>query len=150
MEQQHRFNIRVYGILHNDLGQVLLVHEKKDDFRFTKFPGGGLEWGEGIVDCLVREFREETGLEIKVDDHFYTTGFFQQSAFRKTDQLISIYYKVTASGWASLRLDEHEVVTGGVRESFRFAWVPVNELDESMLTFPVDKYVSNLLKAAHI
>lgn len=147
---EHRFNIRVYGVLYNDLNEVLIVHEQKGDFRFAKFPGGGLEWGEGIADCLVREFREETGLEINVTGHLYTTDFFQQSAFRKTDQLISVYYKVTAPGWASLRLDEHEVETGGIRESFRFAWVPVKELDESLLTFPVDKYVSNLIKAADI
>src|SRR5688500_15254353 len=93
----NRFNIRVYGILINEKDEVLLVNETMGGFSFTKFPGGGLEFCEGIADCLKREFSEETGLEITLNRHLYTTDFFQQSAFRKTDQLISVYYLVKAA-----------------------------------------------------
>jgi 8-oxo-dGTP diphosphatase len=61
---------------------------------FTKLPGGGLEFGEGTRDCLRREFMEETGLEVEVCEHIYTTDFFQISAFNNKDQIISIYYRV--------------------------------------------------------
>ena len=88
----NRFTIRVYGLLINEQNQVLLVHERMPEIEFTKFPGGGLEFGEGTADCLIREFKEETGLDVQVKRHLYTTDFFQQSAFRKTDQLIAIYY----------------------------------------------------------
>ena len=59
-----RFTIRVYGILLNERQEVLLSDESYMGYRFTKFPGGGLEYGEGTVDCLKREIREETGLEV--------------------------------------------------------------------------------------
>jgi ADP-ribose pyrophosphatase YjhB (NUDIX family) len=140
-----RFNIRVYGILENSSNEVLLVHERINDFAFTKFPGGGLEFGEGIKDCLIREFREETGLTVEVSDHVYTTDFFQESAFCNTDQLISVYYRVKSGNTLSIRLDEHEIQNNGRTESLRFFWVKREELKESMLTFPIDKLVCGLI-----
>ena len=75
----NNFNIRVYGLLINDKNQILISDERRNDFSFTKFPGGGLEFGEGTIDCLKREFIEEMNLEIEVLSHFYTTDFFVSS-----------------------------------------------------------------------
>lgn len=91
-----KITIRVYGILINRQQQILVSDEFIRGHFFTKFPGGGLELGEGTRDCLKREFKEETGLNIAVGDHIYTTDYFQQSAFNKQDQIISIYYFVSA------------------------------------------------------
>ncbi len=90
-----QFNIRVYGILINEKDQVLVADELVKGYQITKFPGGGLEFGEGTIDCLKREFMEEANMEVEVTAHFYTTDFFQQSAFHKDHQIISIYYLVT-------------------------------------------------------
>ncbi|HMP94678.1 MAG TPA: NUDIX domain-containing protein, partial [Phnomibacter sp.] len=90
------FTLRVYGVLINDKQEVLVTDELIRGGRYTKFPGGGLEFGEGTRDCLVREFKEELDLKVEVLDHLYTTDFFQMSAFRPTDQIISIYYYVKA------------------------------------------------------
>lgn len=141
----NRFNVRVYGVLINDKQEVLLVHEKVGGTEFVKFPGGGLEFGEGIKDCLIREYKEETGIDVEVDQHVYTTDFFQQSAFKKTDQLISVYYTVSSGASHQIRLDEHTVANGEKTECLRFFWVKLSELNESMLTFPVDKLVSRIL-----
>ena len=54
-----RFNVRVYGILINESDELLVSDELIKGIQFTKFPGGGLEWGEGIQSCLEREFMEE-------------------------------------------------------------------------------------------
>src|ERR1044071_8676230 len=91
------FNLRVYGILINDKKQVLVSDEFIRGSFYTKFPGGGLEFGEGTRDCLKREFKEELDLDVTVGDHLYTTDYFQMSAFKPTDQIISIYYFVTAN-----------------------------------------------------
>src|SRR5437762_14381427 len=88
------FNIRVYGILINEKKQVLVIDEYIRGKYYTKFPGGGLELGEGTRDCLKREFQEEMDLEVEVGDHLYTTDFFQESAFKPGHQIISIYYLV--------------------------------------------------------
>src|SRR5205814_1485749 len=90
------FNIRVYGILINDKKQVLVSDEYIRGNYYTKFPGGGLEFGEGTRDCLKREFKEEMNLEVEVGDHIYTTDFYQMSAFNSLHQIISIYYYAKA------------------------------------------------------
>lgn len=142
-EKDLRFNIRVYGIFLNEKGQVLLSTESRKGMRFTKFPGGGLDWGEGIVDCIYREIREELGIRAEIKELFYLTEHFQVSAFREQDQLISIYYLMESeeinkieNGRASLdpkELDNH------------FYWYELEKLKEEQLTFPIDKKVIKLL-----
>src|SRR5215212_5218313 len=88
------FNIRVYGILINERRQVLVSDEYIRGDYITKFPGGGLEFGEGTRDCLKREFMEEMNLNVQVEQHLYTTDFYQRSAFNPDHQIISIYYSV--------------------------------------------------------
>ena len=146
MEQQKRLNVRVYGLLINPRGEILLSEEEKGDWKFTKFPGGGLEWGEGIVECLKREFLEETGLEVEVNEHFYTTEFFQESAFRKNDQLISIYYKVKTESWE--KLTHGQLATDAVEgEMNRFYWRALSELEPKAVTYPIDQLVlTNILE----
>lgn len=141
------FTIRVYGLLFNDKGEILLSKEKIEAFHFTKFPGGGLELGEGIIDCLIREFKEEVDIDIEVVSHYYTTDFFQQSAFRATDQIISIYYSVRSlTPVEQIRLDEFDIENNGRIEQQQFLWVPLAELKPEMVTFPIDRHVVELLK----
>ena len=90
------FNLRVYGVLINEQNDVLVSDEYIRGSYFTKFPGGGLEYGEGTRDCLKREFMEEMNLNVEVGEHIYTTDYFQLSAFHVDHQIISIYYFVKA------------------------------------------------------
>ncbi|MFD2146875.1 NUDIX domain-containing protein [Mucilaginibacter antarcticus] len=69
------FNLRVYGLLINDAEEILLSDEQEYGMQFTKFPGGGLEYGEGLIDGLKREFVEECDVKIDVLSHYYTTDF---------------------------------------------------------------------------
>ncbi len=86
------FSIRVYGILINEQKQVLVSDEFIRGMYITKFPGGGLEFGEGTRDCLKREFMEEMQLNVEIGEHIYTTDFYQMSAFNADYQIVSIYY----------------------------------------------------------
>jgi 8-oxo-dGTP diphosphatase len=147
MSNLNGFTIRVYGLLVNDMGEVLLSKEKIGTFAFTKFPGGGLELGEGMKDCLIREFKEEVNIDIEVLSHFYTTDFFQQSAFRETDQIISVYYRVKSlSDMNTIRLDEFDIENNGRIEQQQLVWASLTELHADMVSFPIDKYVVELLK----
>jgi len=145
LNQITRFNLRVYGILTNQEEEVLIVHESLNDFHFTKFPGGGLEFGEGLTDALKREFMEELKMEVAIQEHFYTTHFFQESAFRKSDQIISVYYKLHPLA-EKKNFPDHIEVTDGKTGIMRFAWLPLAELSPDIMSFPIDKFVCDLLK----
>ena len=148
------FNIRVYGILTNEQNQVLVSDEFIRGNYYTKFPGGGLEFGEGTRDCLKREFKEEMNLKVSIGDHIYTTDFFQISAFNPGHQIISIYYFANALEpiQAPLRtklfdFDERELKMykeTGETETFRF--VDWNNFSEDTVTLPIDKLVIKVLK----
>lgn len=140
------FNVRVYGLLINAGGEILLSDEEEYGVRFTKFPGGGLEYGEGLRDGLKREFMEECLAEIEVLDHFYTTDFYIRSAFNES-QIISVYYRVREVRPLALAFKKRAFdfdAGGDLRQSFR--WVPVSELSPDDVTFETDKRVVELLK----
>lgn len=138
----HPFNVRVYGLL-IESGSILITHETIKGVDMTKFPGGGLEFGEGTKDCLVREFKEELNLDITVKGHYYTTDFFQASAFNSSDQIISIYYLVERNSLNSIELTEEEIVQS-------ITWEDITSLDSKMLSFPIDRLVIELLKKENI
>lgn len=132
-----KFNIRVYGLLMEE-GKILMVDEIIRGRRITKFPGGGLELGEGPIECIVREFLEETGMEVRVAEHFYTTDFFQPSAFNSEDQIISIYYKLQRTGG----LKPNHVLPVNEKETLlSLRWLPLSELSEETVHLPIDKVV---------
>lgn len=149
------FNIRVYGILINNKKEILVSDEYIRDNYYTKFCGGGMEVGEGTIECLKREFKEEMNLSIEVEKHFYTTDFYQQSAFNASHQLISIYYIVTqleainvpikqrAFDFDANQLEIYK--TTKQIESFRF--IPWDDFSSANMSFPIDKKVAELLKA---
>jgi 8-oxo-dGTP diphosphatase len=142
------FVIRVYGIILNENQEVLLSDEFQLGMKMTKFTGGGLEFGEGTIDGLKREFREEcNGQELLNINHFYTTDFFQKALFYDNKQLLSIYY--TAEFVKPIRFnisgkpfDFQEYKNGN--QSFR--WVKIKNLNEDEITFPIDKFVAGKLK----
>jgi len=150
----NRFTIRVYGILIDENKRILVSDEFIRGDYFTKFPGGGLEIGEGTRDCLKREFKEETGLDVVVGDHIYTTDYFQPSAFNPNDQIISIYYFVDAEEISNLAVktkvfdfELHQIAdTNGQSEVLR--WIEWKDLTEDVVSLPIDKIVVRMLKGA--
>jgi ADP-ribose pyrophosphatase YjhB (NUDIX family) len=146
------FVIRVYGIIVNNNKEVLLSDEYQLGMKMTKFPGGGLEFGESTIDGLKREFREEcNGQEIKNIIHFYTTDFFQKALFNENKQLISIYYTAELELpvkflFSNKPFDFQENKNGN--QNFR--WVKINSINEDEITFPIDKFVAGKLKQQYL
>lgn len=145
-----RFNIRVYLLLLQE-NKILVSDEIIKGKPYTKFPGGGLEFGEGTIDCIKREAREELHQEVNVIDHFYTTDFFIQSTFRENDQVVCIYFKVALIEKQQFKTSNKKfdfVQTKKDEESFR--WVKFSDLDSEIFSFPGDvavvKQLINKLK----
>jgi 8-oxo-dGTP diphosphatase len=152
-----KFTIRVYGILINEKKQVLVADEFIRGGYYSKFPGGGLEFGEGTRDCLKREFKEEMDLEVEIGDHIYTTDFYQMSAFNPADQIVAIYYFAKALEEIKVPLrtkpfdfDEKQLDVYKQRseiETFRF--IDWDDFSSEHITLPIDKIVADLIKKTH-
>jgi len=138
------FNVRVYGLLINEHNELLLSDEREYGTDFTKFPGGGVELGEGLIEALKREFMEECNADIEVLAHFYTTDFYEKSSFNES-QVISVYY--TVKSVSPLQLNFKVNTFDFEDESTQsFRWVKINEIKEEEITFKTDKVVTQLLK----
>jgi 8-oxo-dGTP diphosphatase len=147
MNSPSRFNIRVYFLLMSDDGSsVLISDEIIAGNPYTKFPGGGLEFGEGPEQCVLREAQEELGQDVEIIRHFYTTGFFIQSAFRPSDQVVSIYYMVKLTEPQRFRTstNKHDF-TQAIMDEESFRWVRLSDLTTDDFDFPADKHVAGLL-----
>ncbi|GHE30770.1 NUDIX hydrolase [Sphingobacterium griseoflavum] len=135
------FNVRVYGILVNENNEVLISDEKTQNVAFTKFPGGGLEYGEGLTDALKREFMEECALKVEIVRHIYTTDFYEKSSFNES-QIISVYYQVRALEHLTfdLKVSPFDFSKEKQQEKVEvFRFVHTSALEESELTFKTDK-----------
>ena len=147
-------SVRVYGILINEQQQVLVSDEYIRGNYYTKFPGGGLEIGEGTRDCLKREFMEEMNLKVTVGSHIYTTDIYQQSAFNAAHQILSIYYHVTAIAPITVPLrsvpfdfDETQLnIYASTKQIETFRFINWDDFSAEALTLPLDKIAANLVK----
>jgi ADP-ribose pyrophosphatase YjhB (NUDIX family) len=138
----------------NEKKQVLVTDELVRGMKLTKFPGGGLELGEGTRDCLKREFIEEMELKVEIGEHIYTTDFYQQSAFNPDHQILSIYYYVqpledirAAIKTKLFDFDDAQMrVYNATGETETFRFVDWDNFSEECVTLPIDKIVAKMIK----
>ena len=131
-----KINIRVYAIYINENQEIMALDEDYAGQKLIKLPGGGLEFGEGTIECLHREFAEELNLKIEVLEHFYTQEDFLVSRFRENEQLLTIYYTVNI-----LNLEDLNILDDSIEN---VKWISLHE--ENPLPLPIDKIVFEKLK----
>ena len=150
MSKPKEFVVRVYGLVVNTKNEVLISDEFVLNTRMTKFPGGGLEFGEGLIDGLRREFREEcNNQEIENIRHFYTTDFYQKTLYFKDAQLLSIYYLVDLKAPLQFNISNSAFDFSSEDEQQQsFRWEKIKNIKEDDITFPIDKFVVTKLKRA--
>lgn len=141
-ELPNQFTVRVYGLLiHED--RILLSKENIKGDIYTKFPGGGLEFGEGIIECLKREFMEEVGIHLQQTEHFYTSeGYFPSAFHTPPKQVISIYYKVWTEQLDKIRTGNpaHEHLLTSDEDQILY-WADLKNLLREPIELPIDKIV---------
>lgn len=136
---EKKFNLRVYALIINERNEVLICDEVHRKISMTKFPGGGMKWGESPLECLGRELNEEMAVEVVHAELFYLTDFFQTSYRNPDDQVIAIYYTCEIMG-----------VLKQIESNVEFYWHSISDLQEEQFTFSIDKKVCSLLKTAFL
>ncbi len=145
-----KFNVRVYGIFVDEEKGILVSDEYIQKNFYSKFCGGGLEFGEGPIDCLIREFKEEMDLDIKVTRHLYTTDFFIESKFAPDQQVISIYYEVEPASIPDYPVQANnyssdDFFLGNEHGVERFRYIPLASFTEDSVSLPIDKIVAKII-----
>lgn len=145
MPKPESFTIRVYGLLISQ-DQILLSRENIYGEIYTKFPGGGLEFGEGVVDCLKREIMEEAGIRIKDWELYHINEDYLASAFHHSKQVLSIYYRIWSDEISQIKtVDPEESAKLKVHSDQVLYWAPLNSLNDEPIHLPVDQEVVRLL-----
>ena len=65
LEQHSLFSIAAFAVIFNESGQVLMCH--RSDMDMWNLPGGGVENGELPIEAVIREVKEETGLDVEIE-----------------------------------------------------------------------------------
>ncbi len=140
----NQFNLRVYGFVINENQEILLSDEFRFDSFFTKFPGGGVEYGEGITNALHREFKEELNAEIESCELIYFNDYFQESVFMEGVQVTCFYYTVKCKDIQDIGSQSYTIPFKEEGEKQR--WIKINDLQEENLTFKTDRIAFEKLK----
>ncbi|SHL10661.1 NUDIX domain-containing protein [Chryseobacterium polytrichastri] len=135
-----KINVRVYACAVKDK-KVLTLFEEYVGEALMKFPGGGLEYGEGLIECLHREFDEELNVKVEIVEHLYTQEDFLVSRFRKNEQLLTIYYIVNITN------EEDFLIMDPCIE--KTEWVSIDRPDNPF-SLPIDKIVFDKLKEKYL
>lgn len=133
------FNIRIYGILKKG-NQVLVSDELIGGKAVTKFPGGGLELGEGIEECIEREFEEELDISVTMESIYYVNEFYQTSAFDEREQLISIYFMVKQTDAKEIPIAK-KAFAFPPHQKQCFRWMEIKKIRQMDIHYPVDQKV---------
>jgi ADP-ribose pyrophosphatase YjhB (NUDIX family) len=73
----NRLRVRACGVCVKDDAILLVNHRGISPADFWSPPGGGIQFGEGAVDCLNREFKEEVGVSIETGKFLFACEFIR-------------------------------------------------------------------------
>lgn len=90
MEETLRPRVRVAGILIEN-NKILLIEHLKKNKKYWLVPGGGVDWGESTAEALIREYKEETNLDITVEKFLFLS---ETIAPNKKKHVINLYFQI--------------------------------------------------------
>jgi len=86
----NRLRVRICGLCVYQEKMILINHGGVTASNFWAPPGGGLNFGEHAHDCIIREFKEEAGIQIKIDKFLFACEFIKQPL-----HAIELFFNVT-------------------------------------------------------
>jgi 8-oxo-dGTP diphosphatase len=128
---------RVSVIVINKEKNILLVRHRKGNRQYWVLPGGRMEFGETFAECAVREMREETGLEVEVDDFAYLS---EAIAPDRSRHIVNVFLTAHVVGGV-MKVGDEPVLAG-------VDYLPVEELARLTLFPPVGKVVIESLPSS--
>lgn len=141
--------VRVYGFLMNAEGEILISDEFHHGMRMRKFPGGGLQLGEGTAEALRRELIEEMELDFFPSRLVHTTSTFIRSVFNPEHQVMGVYYYVPIPDSILLSRFKSEPTHASNNGDVFFSWSRIEALSADDFTFPMDQEAWGVFKTQY-
>ncbi len=116
-------------------GKILLVKHRKGPRQYWVLPGGRLEYGETFQECAVRELKEETGLDVRVDKMVFVS---EAIAPDRSRHIVNVYLTAHITGGV-MKLGNEPVLAG-------VDFVPVKDLEQVTLYPPVGRQILESLE----
>ena len=131
MPEQNFPHPTVGALIFNPEGKMLLVRSHKFHDKYV-VPGGHIEVGEKMTDALIREAKEETGLDVYDLEFIFFQEFIQDESFWKNMHFIFFDF--------ACKTDSTDVVLNDEAQSY--VWVTMEEA----LTMNIDTYTGNAIR----
>lgn len=100
----NRLRVRVCGLYWRDDRLLMVRHSGFAGGDLWAPPGGGLEFGESVAECLQKEFREETGLHVAAGRFLFGCEFLHDPL-----HAIELYFEVAGTGGRLIKGDDPEL-----------------------------------------
>lgn len=126
--------IRVAVILMQG-SKILLIRHQKGDSTYWLIPGGGVDFGETIQECALREIKEETNLDIKIKKLVLIN---ESIAPDGTRHILNLFFLGEILG-GSIKVGEEERLK-------ELKFVDLEELENLELHPPVASYIKEAYK----
>jgi 8-oxo-dGTP diphosphatase len=109
-------------------GKFLIIQRSANDTRSGSWetPGGGLEWGEDPIEGIVREVKEECGLDVTVTKPLKIFSWTSRKGYANRHMIEAVF--------ECIMLDETQEVTLSFEHS-AYKWVEVSELKDTNISF---------------
>ncbi len=120
----NRLRVRICGLCIKDDRLLLINHQGITEGDFWAPPGGGLEFGETAETCLIREFAEETGLDVQIQDFTFICEFMNPPLHA----LELFFYVDTKKGDLRKGIDPEMVDQQIIHEVKFMSWDEINGL----------------------
>jgi len=113
----NRLRVRACGLCVINKELLLVNHQLLGEEDFWAPPGGGIEFGEQVNQCLIREFQEETGLVIEPKEFLFATEFIDNPL-----HAIEFFFRVEKTGGTLKKGNDPEMQNQIIRDVKFISW----------------------------
>ncbi len=127
MRYQGKIHLTNMCLIYDEDGNILVQDRLKQDWPGLNLPGGHVEVNENIIDSVVREMKEETGLDIF---NVEKVGYFEWNLPEKEERHLALLFKT--------KCFKGEIKSSGEGKIF---WIKLEDLSKYKLSTDLDKII---------
>lgn len=121
----NKLRVRVCGLCLDQDRLLMINHHGIKEGDFWAPPGGGLQFGESMEECLKREFQEETGLTVEVLNFQFICEFIHPPL-----HAIEAFFRVGTKQGSLRKGTDPEMKDNQIIKEVKFmSWMEINHLN---------------------